>query len=204
MSVNRGALAAMLLVCGAGLGAQEQSSSPPRESSDVHVVVSAANQVINREQRPVIIGNRGGAVDLEAVALVEKPSGKYDLVVRYRTAWLEWAESFELAGAADELAAEAQAVAKRIDWTPLQTMHLSESEAEQRLKQCSPLLSPQVRSLKPPFFNTPTNVEWDEDAGALILQSMAVLAHHPDTCVRADLNLRDGSLICRVVACATR
>lgn len=167
-----------------------------------HPAIDAANEVfrlrLSSSHMPSALRT------LEAVALIEKPGERQDLVVRFSADWVEWSESFDVSAAAPGLNDRARSVAEHIDLGQIETTVVRKEEAERKVKQCNAALSPVVRKLLPPFFNRPTNVEWDDHVQALILESMAPLEGGTNECVRADLNLRDGSLICRVVACAAR
>lgn len=164
--------------------------------------LAAANAEIARRlearSSPLAAGS-----NVQAVALNPTPSGRYDLVFRYRVGWIEWSETQLLTRTEQELPANAVQAAAAVNLTLLEVRVLAREEADRIVKSCNALLSPTVNVLSPPFYRRPTNVRWDAQAGAPILRSFARIPNTENQCVRADLNLVTGAAMCRDVACAT-
>jgi len=125
---------------------------------------------------------------VQAVALNRSPSGKHDLVIRYRVDWAEWSASQLLSGRENELPAKAAQAAANVDLAPLDVRIINRQDADRILRSCNGLLSAAIRALTPPFYRRPTNVRWDARAGAPILRSLGAF-RIPKTNVCAPISI---------------
>lgn len=165
------------------------------------MAVAAANREIQRRltarSQPLPEG-----ASVEAVSAIERPSGGYDVVFRYRVDWIEWSHSQPVTESDAGLVADVAATAGTVDLSRLEVQILTREDAERILKACNALLTPTVKPLRPPFRHRLTNVYWDADTP--FLQSSARIPGSENDCIRADLNLVTGQSTCRDMACAVR
>ncbi|HEX7829883.1 MAG TPA: hypothetical protein VF787_09510 [Thermoanaerobaculia bacterium] len=173
---------------------------PALTETESSALAAANGEILRRLGRTKPSAGTG----VEAIALSRRPTGEYDIVFRYRVDWVEWSYSQVLPASEIEFAANATAAASTIDLAPLAVKIVSRDGAERILKSCNALLSPVVRALEPPYRHRLTNVSWNEEAGAPFLQASARVPGTENDCVRADLNLVTGELMCRDMACAVR
>lgn len=186
-------------------GSQQVVSTSDRSaySEQQDPLEAAAIDAANAELRRKLgaLSPELGRKQLDAVALIKTPSGSYSLVVRHKVNWVEWPTFTTVSAVGPELIAGVVAAIERMDVQPIRGGLLTQEDAKQLLTACHSNLVPVVRPLAPPYFNKSTNVRWDDRAAAPILRSFATIREEENACVRADLNLETGALLCREVAC---